>query len=104
MRQLTSQGSLNYLTNNENRLDTREQTGFLQTEFTNSDVASVDYIDSFERLVRPFDVYPGRRIAPGLYDFQTWQFSYTGGQQRKISGEIVYESGRFTTVTASRLR
>ena len=95
LRRFTFQGSLNYLTNNENRLDTREQTGFWQTEFTNSDLASVRFIDSFERLVRPFDVYPGRRIAPGLYDFQTWQFSYTGGQQRKISGEVVYEVGSF---------
>ena len=40
LRKVTTQASLNYTTNTENRLDTREQVGQLQTEFTNSDVAA----------------------------------------------------------------
>ena len=40
LRKVTMQASLNYTTNTENRLDTREQVGQFQTEFTNSDVAA----------------------------------------------------------------
>jgi hypothetical protein len=58
---------------------------------------SVAYTDSFERLVRPFAITPGIRIPIGSYDFSTVQLSYTGGQQRKYSGAIVYEAGPFYT-------
>jgi hypothetical protein len=95
IRRFSLQSSLNYLTNNSNRLDTREISGFWQTEFTNSDLFGVRLTDSFERLVRPFNVYRNRFIPAGLYDFYTVQVSYTGGQQRKVSGEVVYEVGSF---------
>lgn len=66
-----------------------------QTEFTNSDVAGVSYTDSFDRLSVPFDVTRGVRIPIGGYDFHTLQLSYTGGQQRQISGAIVFETGTY---------
>ena len=95
VRRITTQASLNYTTNVGDRLDTREQVGQLQTEFTNSDVAAVIYTDSFERLIRPFPIAPGVRIAPGSYDFHNLQLSYTGGQQRRVSGALVYDQGTF---------
>jgi hypothetical protein len=95
LRKLTRQGSVNYTTNNDNRLDTREEVAQFQSEFTNSDVAAVIYTDTFERLVRPFAIAPGIRLPIGGYNFHTWQLSYTGGQQRKISGAVVYEQGTF---------
>ncbi len=95
VRKVTSLASLQYTTNNGRRLDTREQIGQLQTEFTNSDVASVTYTDSFERLVRPFAIAPGIRLPVGRYDFHTTEFSYTAGQQRRISGAVVYQFGTF---------
>ncbi len=75
VRRLTALASLNYVTNTSDRLDTREQVGQFQTEFTNSDVVSVTYTDSFERLVRPFAIAPGVRIPVGGYDFHTTQLS-----------------------------
>ncbi len=95
VRRLSAQASLNYTTNTADRLDTREQIGQFQTELTNSDVANVTYIDSFDRLVRPFAIAPGVRIPIGSYNFHTVQLSYTGGQQRKFSGAVVYEMGTF---------
>ena len=95
VRKFTGQASLNYTTNTGNRLDTRDQVGQFQTEFKNSDVASVTYTDNFERLVRPFVIAPGIRIPVGLYNFHTLQVSYTGGQQRRSSGAVVYETGAF---------
>jgi hypothetical protein len=95
VRKFTTQASINYLTNNQNRLDTREIVGVFQTELVNTDVAGIMYTDTFDRPVRPFDVATGARIPIGLYDFHTLQLSYTGGQQRKISGAIVYETGSY---------
>ena len=46
VRKLTFQGNINYITNTANRLDSREQIGSFQTEFTNSDVAGVSYTDT----------------------------------------------------------
>jgi Domain of unknown function (DUF5916) len=95
VRKFTALASLNYVTNNQDRLDTREQLGQFQTEFNNSDVAGVVYTDTFERIVRPFAIVPGVIIPIGAYNFHTLRLSYTGGQQRKISGEAVYETGTF---------
>ncbi len=86
LRRLTTQASLNYLTNNQNRLDTREATARFETEFTNSDLFSVTYTDSFERLVRPFAIATGVTLPVGSYDFHTTRIGYIGGQQRPISG------------------
>ncbi len=95
VRKITALASLGYITNTGNRLDTRDQTAQLQTEFRNSDVVSATYTDSFDRLVRPFAIAPGIRIPVGPYDFHTLQLSYTGGQQRRYSGAVVYEGGPF---------
>jgi hypothetical protein len=95
VRRFVSQASVLYLTNTNNRLDTRELNGSFQTEFVNSDVASIGLIDSFERLTRPFDVTSSVRVPVGSYDFRTLQLSYAAGQQRKVSGTVVYEAGPF---------
>jgi len=95
VRRMTSQASLNYTTNNQDRLDTREAVGRFETEFTNSDLFTVTYTDSFERLVRPFPISPGVTLPVGAYDFHTTRVGYIAGQQRPVSGEVVYETGPF---------
>jgi hypothetical protein len=95
LRKLTTQASLNYLTNNQDRLDTREASARFESEFTNSDLFSVVYTDSFERLARPFAIATGVTLPVGSYDFHTTRLGYIGGQQRRYSGEIVYEFGTF---------
>jgi hypothetical protein len=95
LRRLTTVMSLNYVTNNEDRLDTREAIARAETEFTNSDLLSVSYTDSFERLVRPFAIATGVAIPVGSYDFHTTRVGYTAGQQRRFSGELVFETGAF---------
>ncbi len=86
VRKLTTQASLNYTTNIGDRLDTREQVGQLQTEFTNSDVAGVTYTDSFDRLVRPFAIARGSSSHRAPTTSAPGRLSYTGGQQRRYSG------------------
>ena len=81
----------------------------MQTELTNSDVAGVTVADTFERLVRPFLVAPGVTIPVGLYNFKTTSFIYSAGQQRRVSGAVLYEvgtfySGRRQSVTLNAVR
>jgi hypothetical protein len=109
LRKITTQASLNYLTNNANRLDTREAIGRVELEFTNSDTFSVQYTDSYERLVRPFAISPGVTLPAGSYDFYTTRVGYVGGQQRRVSGEVVLETGAFyngdrTTISVNGAR
>jgi Domain of unknown function (DUF5916)/Carbohydrate family 9 binding domain-like len=97
LRRATAFTNLSYVTNNENRLDTREITGQLQFELTNSDVAGINFADNFERLVRPFPVslFPAVTLPAGEYDFHTLSLLYLAGQQRKVSGTVLYEVGKF---------
>ena len=95
LRRLTTQASFNYLTNNQDRLDTRESVARAEAEFRNSDLFSVQYTDSFERLVRPFAIATGVRLPVGGYNFHTTRIGYIAGQQRRLSGELVYEAGTF---------
>jgi hypothetical protein len=97
LRRATAITNLSYVTNNENRLDTREITGQLQFELTNSDVVGINFADNFERLVRPFPVslFPVVTLPAGEYDFHTLSLLYLAGQQRKMSGTVLYEVGKF---------
>jgi len=95
LRRLTTQASFNYLTNNQDRLDTRESVARAEAEFRNSDLLSAQYTDSFERLVRPFAIATGVTLPVGGYNFHTTRIGYIGGQQRRVSGEVVYEGGTF---------
>lgn len=95
VRRLTAATSLSYVTNNENRLDTRDAVARVDAEFTNSDVLSVSFTDNFERLIRPFAIARGVHIPVGGYDFHTTRIGYVAGQQRPFSGEIVFETGAF---------
>ena len=111
LRRLTTQASLNYLTNNQNRLDTREGVARFEAEFTNSDLFSVSYTDNYERLARPFAIATGVTLPVGGYDFYTTRVGYIAGQQRRVSGEVVLEIGDFyngdrktISVNAARLQ
>jgi hypothetical protein len=95
LRRITTQASINYLTNNQDRLDTRELIGRVETEFTNSDLFSVAHTDSYERLARPFAIAPNVTLPVGSYNFRTTRIGYIAGQQRGASGEVVVETGPF---------
>jgi hypothetical protein len=95
VRKFTWQATLNYVTDNDDRLETREAAALFQTEFQNSDVAGATYTDSYERLLRPFPIATGVRIPVGAYGFHNLQLSYQMGQQRRLSGSIVFDEGTF---------
>jgi hypothetical protein len=95
VRKFTWQASLNYLTDNHNRLETRELVGLFKTDFNNSDAASVMLTGNYEHLDQRFDIAPGVRLPVGGYDFHNLQLLYLLGEQRRASGSVVYEDGTF---------
>ena len=45
--------------------------------------------------MRPFAIAPGVTIPIGAYTFHTTRIGYVAGQQRRVSGEVVLETGPF---------
>jgi len=91
------------------RLSTRISDGEAAIEFQNSDRFSVGVTDDYELLLRPFTIVPGARVPPGGYDFTTGRIGYNMGQQRKVSGNVLFEKGSFynghrTAITLNRSR
>ena len=95
VRQFTYQGSLEYIENAVGQLETRNQTGRFAVEQQNSDIFIVEGGSNYELLVEPFPIAPGVRIPKGSYNFNDVTFSYQMGQQRRLSGTLMYQTGQF---------
>jgi hypothetical protein len=95
VRRFLFEGSVEYLQNKAGRLESRHQTGRVLTEFQNSDQFTVDVNGNYELLLRPFAVGPGVSLPKGSYPFRNATATYAFGQQRRISGTVALEVGRF---------
>ncbi|MFN7982712.1 MAG: DUF5916 domain-containing protein [Vicinamibacterales bacterium] len=109
IRKFSNIGQFTYIEDNAGRLTTRLTDYEFALEFQNSDRFSVGVVDDYELLLRPFSVIPSARIAPGGYRFTTGRIGYNLGQQRRYSGNVLYEQGDFydgqrKTITLSRSR
>jgi hypothetical protein len=94
VRKLTWQTSLDYVTDADaSALQTREASGLFRVEFQSSDQAAVEYTREFERLPARFTVAPGVFVPAGTYGSETTRFSYTMGQQRRVSGRMSVARG-----------
>ena len=94
VRKWTFQAHLDYITDNDNRLASREGRAEFQTDFHSGDIVNLAAISSHEVLPQAFAIQ-GVRIPPGAYDFTTASASYTAGQHHKISGKTTLEAGSF---------
>jgi hypothetical protein len=95
VRKWTYEGSLDYVTDNDNRLESRELNGLFRTDFHSSDNISVEFARIFEFLPEPFTISRGVRIPVGAYHFDNVRVSYTAGAQRRLSGSSSFETGSF---------
>ena len=98
LRRLTSQGKPELHRPTTRTVWTRASRRALQmqTEFTNSDVASVTYTDKFERLVRPFAIatgvtHSGRRLRLPHHAHRL----YRAGSSARSRARCVFETGTF---------
>lgn len=96
-------GSYDYITDTNNRPESKELQGTYQMELQNSDIWSVEATGNYERLTRPFDLGSGLAVPAGEYDFNQLRGTYTLGPQRPISGTITAARGGFYDGTLSEL-
>ena len=95
VRQFTWEANLDYIENGAGQVETRLAQARFDTEFENSDGFGVDVQQSYELLVRPFNVAPGVAIPVGGYDFRDVFLSYSMGEQRRVSGTWSFQRGGF---------
>jgi Domain of unknown function (DUF5916) len=95
VRKFNYEASLDYITNPEGDLETREAQGTFRTELQNSDVATLEYTRSFEWIPDAFDIATNVRIQPGAYHFQNLLGSYQLGNQHKLAGTFTVARGSF---------
>ena len=95
VRKYTWEGTLEYLVNGSDRLESRQQSVRFATEFQTSDLFTVEVNRNYELLSRPFTVSPGVTIPIGSYPFSDVTTSYGFGQQRRVSGTVSLQRGHF---------
>ncbi len=95
VRKYQLEATLDYVTNNAGRLETRQQGLEFQTQLDNSDQVTFEYSRQFEYLIEPFEITDTVTIPLGGYAFQDVRASYSFGPQRKVSGWLNYKQGSF---------
>jgi hypothetical protein len=109
VRKFSSIGQFTYVEDSAGRLSTRIADAEFAVEFQNSDRFAAGVNEDYEYVSRAFAVVPGARVPVGGYEFTTGRIGYTMGQQRKLSGSLLFEKGSFydgdrTTITLNRSR
>ena len=96
VRKFTWTASGEYIENSAGSVDARGWTGQFSTEFDNSDQLSITATHNYEFLSRPFTPSGSpAAVAPGEYTFPGFAASYTFGAQRRASGAIVVQGGKY---------
>jgi len=94
VRKVTMESSLDYITDLDGRLESREAQASARVEFSRGDFLSNDYTRNYERLKAPFEISKGVFILPGGYSFQNFRSEYYLGPQR-VSGRFFGSRGTF---------
>ena len=95
VRRYTSQLAYDYITDGNDRFDTREVTGSFGITLQNGDSFDASVENTLEALPGPFRITRGVTIPAGSYRYNQFVTSYLFGIQRKISGTLSFEQGSF---------
>jgi hypothetical protein len=95
IRKYTYQGSFEYTTDNNNRLETRESIGLFRVDFHNADAVSVQHARTYEFLPAPFEIARGVVLPVGGYPFENSTVSLTLGANRRVTGSTAFDVGTF---------
>ena len=95
IRQFQPSLEVNYITDQENVLETRTVDSTLSILFQDNSNFSFGHRASFERLDEPFEIRPGQEISIGDYPLEEFSISFTGDQSRMFSGRASLETGGF---------
>jgi len=94
VRRFVYSGNVEYIENNEGRVDFREHEAQFQIEMVNGDGINLDYTNDYEFIPKPFDIATAVTVPTGGYSYQNLMASYTLGTQRTLSGTVSYQQGQ----------
>lgn len=94
-RKYSYEGSLDYITDTNNLLESRRRQGAFGIDFNSGDGFGAGYSESYELLRDPFSIATGVTIAPGSYHFREVSSGYSLGPQRRIPGTFSVSRGSF---------
>lgn len=94
-RKYSYEGSLDYITDTNNLLESRRRQGAFGIDFNSGDGFGAGYSESYELLRDPFSIATGVTIAPGGYHFREVSSGYSLGPQRRIPGTFSVSRGSF---------
>ncbi|MBI3047755.1 MAG: carbohydrate binding family 9 domain-containing protein [Acidobacteria bacterium] len=95
LRKYSIEGSIDYITDPDGRLETREAQASSRIEFNNGGFWWSDYTRNYELIERPFEIAKGIVIAPGQYRFHGIQSTFYVPPQWRFTGRINGSSGTF---------
>jgi hypothetical protein len=109
IRKFFYDGLFDYITDPNNRLQSRQAQIAFRAEMENGDGAAVELASNYEALEVPFSVASGIDIPIGGYGFKELHLLYNFGPQRPMSANVTLEVGEFyngtrTGITTSRGR
>ena len=95
IREIRPQGDITYITDQDNRLESRLSQLGLAFEFQDSSFIFMALDSDFERLDEPFFIQPGQSIPAGDYNFSFWSFTLSSDRSRKLGGVVRFFTGDF---------
>lgn len=95
LRRWTLQASVDYVTDNDRVLESREQDASARFEFTNGDSLRVDAQQAYEVLDEAFDLTDEHTVPVGAYGFRQWSANYELGPRHRVTGSVGATTGRF---------
>ena len=103
IRQFFWEGQLDYITDRQGVLETRQARGRFATELESGDLFDVIYSRNYEFLAHPFQIAPGVAIPVGGHRFDDVEVGYWLGQQHRVSGRVSAQHGGFYGGTKTSL-
>ena len=109
IRKLNYQGSVNYIQDGRNHLESSEESAEFTINFLNNDSFTLDGARSYEYLPRPFTISPGVILPVGGYHFGNIRINYNQSPQHNPGANMTLEVGTFyngrkTTLSVARGR
>ncbi len=95
VREIRPQANIDYITDQENVIKTRNSQLGLAFELQNSSVIFLAFNSHFERLDEPFFIRPEQSIPVGDYPISGWAFFFSSDRSRILGGELRVNSGDF---------
>ena len=95
MRRYRNELSLDYITNTDGRLETRDAKALFGIEMHNGDNFRVEYSRQYEFLEEEFEIADDIILPIAGYSFQDARVWYRFGPQRRVTGDLSFNRGSF---------